>query len=130
MPKTMRQNPLVARGPKRLAGRYYQLKTGHCRTGQYLKATKNTATAECGWCHYKTQTREHLFKHCDKWKMQQKILWAEIRKETGRGKDRFMIRDLFADERYTRSILDFLRTMKVGVRVGPRGLPSGGKGAA
>jgi len=65
MPKTMHQN-MVARGPKRLAGRFHQLKTGHCRTGQYLKWTKNSDTAECGWCQYKTQTREHLFKNCDK----------------------------------------------------------------
>jgi hypothetical protein len=33
------------------------------------------------------------------WKAQQKILWAEVRKETGRGKDRFKIRDLLADTR-------------------------------
>ena len=50
MPKTMHQNNMVARGPKRLAGRYYQLKTRHCRTGQYLKWTKNSNTAKCGWC--------------------------------------------------------------------------------
>jgi len=33
-----------------------------------------------------------------KWKPQQKLQWAEVRKETGRGKDRFTIRDLLADE--------------------------------
>jgi len=30
------------------------------------------------------QTREHLFKVCPEWKARQKILWAEVRKETGR----------------------------------------------
>jgi len=54
MPKTIHQNNMVARGPKRLAGRYHQLKTGHCRTRQYLKWTKNANTAECGWCKYRT----------------------------------------------------------------------------
>jgi hypothetical protein len=39
-----------------------------------------------------------IFKNCSEWKGQQKILWAEVRKETGRGKDRFKIRDLFVDE--------------------------------
>jgi len=121
MPKTMHQNNTVARGPKRLAGRFHRLKTGHCRTGQHL--ARITDTAECGWCHYKTQTREHLFKNCNKWKLQQKILWAEIRKKTGRGKPRFAIREMFADERCTGAIMDFLRTTKVGARVGPRGLP-------
>jgi hypothetical protein len=36
---------------------------------------------------------------------------AEVRRE---GENRFKIRDLFADERCTRAILDFLRTTKVG----------------
>ena len=114
---------MVARGLKRLAGRFHQLKTEHCRTGQYLKWKKNSDTAECERCQYKTQTREHLFKNCDKWKAQQKTMWAEIRKKTGRGKNRFTIRELFADERCTRAILDFLRTTKVGARVGPREPP-------
>jgi hypothetical protein len=107
----------VAGSPKRLAGRYYQLKTGHCLTGQYLKWTKSRASAKCGWCSYGVQTREHLFKNCPRWKLQQKNLWAEVRRETGRGRSRFKIRDLFADERCTRAILSFLRT-RVGREVG------------
>jgi hypothetical protein len=35
-------------------------------------------------------------------------------KETGRGKDRFKIRDLFANEQCTRSILDILHTTEGG----------------
>jgi hypothetical protein len=65
-------------------------------------------------------TREHLFKNCLRWTPQQKILWAEVRRQTGRGKNRFKIRDLFADERCTRSVLDFLRTTEVGRRIGPK----------
>jgi len=34
MPKTIHQNKLVAQSSKRLAGRYHQLRTRHCRTGQ------------------------------------------------------------------------------------------------
>ena len=58
-------------------------------------------------------------------------MWAEIRKKkTGRGKNRFTIRELFADERCTGAILDFLRTTKMGARVGPREPPPepGGEG--
>jgi len=55
--------------------------------------------------------------------MEQKILWAEVRKKTKRGKDRFRIRDLFADERCTGAILDFLRTTEVVALVGPLRLP-------
>ena len=123
MPERMRQSAAVARGPERLAERFYQLRTGNCRTGQYLEWTKNTDTAACGWCQHKTQTREHLLKHCKKWKTQQKTLWAEVRKETGRGENCFTVRDLLADERCTRAVLDFLRTTKVGSRVGPRAVP-------
>jgi len=32
-------------------------------------------------CRCPTQTRDHLFKVCPDWKAQQKILWAEVRKE-------------------------------------------------
>ena len=42
--------------------------------------------------------------------------------ETGKGKNRFAIRELFADRRCTGAILDFLRTTRVGARVGPREL--------
>jgi len=129
MPRSQRPNRLVDRGSKRIARRFHQLRSGHCRTGQYLKWTKNADTATCGWCQYKNQTREHLLKHCPRWKTQQKILWAEVRKETGKGKSRFTVRDLFADERFTRSILDFLRTTRVGARVGPKGLPPGSEEA-
>ena len=47
----------------------------------YVKWTKNADTAACGWCQHKTQTREHLFKDCKRWKAQQKIQWAEVREE-------------------------------------------------
>ena len=47
---------------------------------------------------------------CPKWKGQQKILWVEVRKETGRGK----IRDLFADGRCGQAVLDFLSSTDVG----------------
>jgi len=50
-------------------------------------------------------------------------MWAKIRKKTGKGKNRFAIWEIFADERCTGAVLDFLRTTKVGVRVGPRELP-------
>jgi len=68
-------------------------------------------------CNYKTQTREHLFKDCPQWESQQKALWAVVRAETGRGKDRFKISELFADDR---SILDFLATTEVGRTAGPQ----------
>jgi hypothetical protein len=96
------------------------LKTGHCLTGQYLQRIKNRPSAKCGWCPCKVQTREHLFRNCPRWKAQQKIVWAEVWKEAGRGKDRFKIRDLFANEQCTRSILDILHTTEVGGKTKPK----------
>jgi len=58
-------------------------------------------------------------------------MWAEIRKKTGRGKNRFTIREMFADERCTGVVLGLLRTTKVGARMGPRERllePGGGRG--
>jgi hypothetical protein len=72
------------------------------------------------------QTREHLFMNCPRWKRQQKTRWAEVRRESGRGKNRFTIRDLFVDERCTRRILDFLRTTEVGRETGPKADEPGG----
>jgi len=90
MPKTQHPTGAMARGSKRLAGRFHQLRTRHCRTGKYLKWTKDADTAACGWCQYKTQTREYLFKNCKRRKTQQKILWAEVREiqEEGRAVSR------------------------------------------
>jgi hypothetical protein len=114
-------NAAPAKSSKRLAARFYQLKTGQCIAGQYLKWTKNRPSAKCWWCPYRYQTREHLFKHCPQGKRQHKILWVAVRKETGKGKDRFKIRDLFADSRCGQAILEFLSTTDVGRRAGPDG---------
>jgi len=65
-------------------------------------------------CRSRTQTRDHLFKECPEWKPQQKILWVEVKKETGRWKDRWKVRDLLADGRCSRAALDFLSSTDVG----------------
>jgi len=108
MPKSQRPDGTVAGSTKRLASRVSQLKTGHCRTGQYLHWAKVRPTLQCWWCQCPSQTRDHLFKVCPEWNMQQKILWAEVLKETKRWKSRWTVRDLLADERCGQAVLDFL----------------------
>jgi len=51
------------------------------------------------------------------WKPQQKILWAEVKKETGKWKDWWKVRDLLADGRCSQAVLDFLVTTDVGKQV-------------
>jgi len=99
MPKNQKPDGVIADSTKRLASRFYQLKTGHARTGQCLHWAKVHPDAQCWWCKFPSQTRDHLFKVCPEWKMQQKVLWAEVQKETGRWKSRWKIRDLLADRR-------------------------------
>ena len=116
MPESQRPDA-VAGSTKRLASRFYQLKTGHCPTGQYLNWTKSRPTPQCWWCRYRTQARDQLLKEYPEWKPQQKILWAEVKKETGRWKDRWKVRDLLADGRCSQAVLDFLLATDVGRRV-------------
>jgi hypothetical protein len=61
LPCKQRLDGVAVGSGKRIASRFYQLKTGHALTGQYLQWTKNRLMANCGWCQYKNQTREHLF---------------------------------------------------------------------
>ena len=51
---------------------------------------------------------------CSELEAQQKILWVEVRKESGRWKSRFTVRDLFADVRCNQAVLDLLSTTDVG----------------
>jgi len=99
MPSRQRPDITVAGSFERFASRFSQLKTGHCLIGQRLQWTKNRPTAQCWWCRCQTQTRDRLSKVFPERKAQQKMLWAEVRKESRRGKDRFMIQDLLADGR-------------------------------
>ena len=82
-----------------LASRFYQQKTGHARTGQCLHWAKVRRNDQCRWCKRPPQTRDPLIKVCPEWKMQQKILWAEVLKETKRWKGRLTVRDLLPDGR-------------------------------
>jgi len=59
----------------------------------------------------------YLFKECPERKPHQKILWAEVKKETGRWEDRWKVQDLLADARCSRAVLDFLSSTDVGRRV-------------
>jgi hypothetical protein len=61
LPREERPDKTVAGSSKRLASRFYQLKTG--LTGQCLEWTRNKPTAKCWWYPYRTQTWDHVFKN-------------------------------------------------------------------
>jgi len=70
LPVIQQPNGTVAGSTKRLALQFYQLKMGHCLTGQYLNWTKSHPTLQSWWCQYQVQTQDHLFKECPEWKPQ------------------------------------------------------------
>jgi len=119
MSKSRKPDGAVASSTKGIASRSYQIKTAHCLSGQNFNWTKNRATPQYWWYRYPTQTREHLFKVSPEWRTQQKTLWAGVKRETGKLKDRWKIRDLLADERCSRVVLDLLSSTDLGSRVPP-----------
>jgi len=108
------------RKSKAVASRFYQLRTGHALIGPYLKKIGKRASDACWWCDRGVkQPREHLFKSCKKWKSQQAILCAEVRKKTKKRKGQVQISELFVEEKCSPAVLDFLRSTGVG-RTVPR----------
>ena len=50
MLRSQRSDGTVAGSTKRLTSRFYQMKMGHCLTGQYLHWAKSHPTAPRWWC--------------------------------------------------------------------------------
>jgi hypothetical protein len=65
---------------KALAGRYYQLLSGHVATGDYLcHKVHKLPSDRCWWCgRDERQTRHHLFVNCEAWGPQIRELWKEV----------------------------------------------------
>ena len=53
-------------------------------------------------------------KRCPRWKKEQKVLWEEVRKETGKGRERWKVHELFAEVECSQAVLDILSSMEVG----------------
>ena len=111
---------------KALAGRYYQLLSGHAATGGYLcRKVHKLPSDRCWWCGQdERQTRHHLFVNCEAWRPQIRELWKEVGKLCGWKHPRApRMALLFNDERATKAVLSFLRKTRVGqlVTIPPRG---------
>jgi hypothetical protein len=107
---------------KSLASRYFQLKCEHASTATYLKRFEQWDDDQCWWCEKAAQTRDHLFRHCRKWKSEQQELWKAARWETGwkPGRCRHVqISELYSLEKCDQAVMDFLAATEV--RKFPRG---------
>jgi len=73
---------------------------------------------KCWWCEgTAAQTREHVFRHCSRWRDQQKMLWKAVGKVTGwkAGRCRHVqISELFTMEECDQAVIDFLAATDVG----------------
>jgi len=87
----------------------------------YLKLFGHRDDDKCWWCggggRTVAHTREHLFRHCSRWRDQQKTLWNELGKTTGwrAGRCRHVqISELLSMEKCDRAVVDFLIATDIG----------------
>jgi hypothetical protein len=103
---------------KSLATRFYRLKCGYAPTGVYLKRFGHREDDKCWWCGgTAAQTREHLFRHCRRWRDQQNALWKAVGKATGWKAGRYrhvQVSEVFSMEECDQAVMDFLAATDVG----------------
>jgi ribonuclease HI len=110
---------LLRKTRKSVAGRYYQLLSGHAAIGTFLHERMTgplrRASSVCGWCSSgKKQSRRHLFVECRAWAPQIQRLWKRVGKECGWRHPRAPeVRKLWG-EKATEAVLEFLRDTRVG----------------
>ena len=112
------KRPILMKSVKPLAARFYRLKSGHAPTGVYLKRFGHRDDDKCWWCGGTvSQTREHLFRHCNRWRDHQRELWKAVGKATGwkAGRCRYVqISELCSIEVCDQAVMDFLPATDVG----------------
>jgi len=89
--------------------------------GTYLKRFGNRDNDKCWLCggsgRTVAQMREHLFRHCSRWKDQQKVLWKEVGEATGWkvGTCRHVqVSKLLSMEKWDKVVMDFLAATDIG----------------
>ena len=102
----------LGRVRKELAGRFYQLLSGHAATAPHLQRFGQSPSDQYWWCGSgERQTRHHLFIRCRRWTPEIRRLWQDIERSCGpRGPS---VRFLFRDTRATAAVLDFLRSTRL-----------------
>jgi len=112
------KRPIPMTSVKLLATRFYRLKSGHAPTGVYLKWFGHRDDDKCWWCGGTvSQTQEHLFHHCSRWRDHQRKLWKPVGKamsgKAGRCQH-VQISELFSIEECDQAVIDFLAATEVG----------------
>ena len=105
---------------KELAGRFYQLLSGHAATATHLRRVDQAPSDKCWWCGSgERQSRHHLFTRCRRWTPEIKRMWQRVERDCERETSRTpSVRLLFRDERATPAFLELLEDTKVGKMLG------------
>ena len=99
-----------------LAGRYYQLLSGHAATVDHLVRVGQAQSDRC-WEYGsgERQTRHHLFIRCRRWAPEIRRLWQRVEIDCEwPGPRAPRVRTLFVDPRATPALLEFLADTRVG----------------
>jgi ribonuclease HI len=114
------QRPIPMTSVKSLPARFYRIRSGHAPTGVYLKRFSHREDDKCWWCgiggRMAAQTWEHLFRHCSRWRDQQKPLWKVVREATGwkAGRCRHVqVSELVSRDECDQAVIDFLAATEV-----------------
>ena len=97
-----------------LAGRFYQLLSGHA--APYLVRIGQAPNDRCWWCGSgERQKRHHLFVRCRRWTPEIRRLWQRVEKDCEWESPRApSARLLFRDIQVTPAVLEFLEDTKAG----------------
>ena len=112
---------------KSLAGRYYQLLSGHAAIGPFLHERMTGAqrleSGGCLWCNCsRRQSRHRLFVEYKAWAPQVRRLWRRIGKDCGWEHPRAPAVRWLWDKRATGAMLEFLEDTRVGCRTPARAM--------
>jgi hypothetical protein len=97
---------------KRLATRYYQLKTGHAVIGVHLKRINTIDDDRCWWCESEErQSVKHLMKECRKWREARETLKKNAKNHLWQHHD---LQHLFANRNASKPLLEYLEATEIG----------------
>ncbi|EED23618.1 reverse transcriptase, putative [Talaromyces stipitatus ATCC 10500] len=111
MPRGWNLDPVAGKAPKRLASRYYQLKTGHAPIGTYLYRIGRRESPECQACKEPHETVRHVLFECRGRRTGRRTLYQALKKAgvplpTAAEEDPEA--RLFAEPRATQGLLQFV----------------------
>ncbi|EED20341.1 reverse transcriptase, putative [Talaromyces stipitatus ATCC 10500] len=111
MPRGWNLGPVAGKAPKRLASRYYQLKTGHAPIGTYLHRIGRRESPECQACKEPHETVRHVFFECRGRRTGRRALYRALEKAgvpLPTAAEESPEARLFAEPRATQGLLQFV----------------------